>query len=143
MALHTTLQASTHPLLNRIIRHSKTDPRVGWSRGRDDERNAIVWLHGIAGCVAHSISHIITADAAKFSKAVGRQTYKERFLLWASMLYNLQRGEDLHAHAYTYPGTRALIPPGGGPPRTGRAPNTISTSALRNRKPSITTQIAV
>ena len=73
--MHYTLHCSTHHSL--IIRHSKTDPRVGWSPGRDDERNTVVWLHGIAGCVARSISGIITAEITKYSTA-GQSNYKEQ-----------------------------------------------------------------
>ena len=75
--MHYTLHCSTHH--EPIIRHSKTDPRVAWSPGRDGERNTVVWLHGIAGCVARSISLIITAEITKYSTA-GQRTYKEQFL---------------------------------------------------------------
>ena len=68
--MHYALHCSTHHHL--IIRHPKTDPRVAWSPGRDDERNTVVSLHGIAGCVARSISGITTAELAKYSEAGGR-----------------------------------------------------------------------
>ena len=77
--MHYTLHCSTHHHL--IIRHSETDPRIGWSPGRDSERNTVILLHGIAGCVACSISGVVTAETAECSIA-GGISYKEQFLYW-------------------------------------------------------------
>ena len=81
MEMYYTLHCSTHH--QPIIRHSETDPRVGWSPGRDGERNTVVSLNGIAGCVACSIriNIDVTSETTKYSTAGGRHgNYKEQYL---------------------------------------------------------------
>ena len=86
-----------------IIRHSKTDPRVVWSSGRDDECNTVVWLHGIAGCVARSISGNATAEITKYSTA-GQRTYtrsnsfNNHVHVCSNIMYN--RSEPLRTYTY-------------------------------------------